>query len=158
VSRQANIRGGRATVLVWVLASTLGGGIGFALGYAVCGALADVAGRAGRDVVLFGVFGGSVGIAQWLVLRTRIADAGWWVLASWSAWMVIGTVASTLEESLSLAFAPAVGGAVVGVVQSLVLRRHVRWFGIWAVASTIGWGLGWPVGGIGRARGSGGER
>jgi hypothetical protein len=147
MSKQVNLPAGWATVLLWVLMSALGGGIGFALGFAVSGTLSDFLGQTGRDVVFFGIFGGSVGVAQWLVLRTRIADAGWWMLASFLAWIVIGALARTLEQTLSLAFAPAVAGAVVGVLQSLVLRRHVRRSGLWVVASTIGWGLSWPVAG-----------
>jgi MFS family permease len=147
MSKQVSSPAGWATVLLWVLTSALGGGIGFALGFAVSGTLSDFVGRTGRDIVLFGIFGSLVGIAQWLVLRTRIADAGWWMLASFLAWVVIGALASPLEQTLSLALAPAVAGAVVGVLQSLVLRRHVRWFGFWVVASTIGWALGWPVAG-----------
>ena len=147
MSKQVNTPPGWATVLLWVLMSALGGGIGFALGFAVSGTLPDFVGRTGRDVVLFGIFGGSVGIAQWLVLRTRIVDAGRWTLASFIAWIVIGALASTLEQTTSLALAPAVAGAVVGVLQSWVLRRHVRWSGLWVVASAIGWLLGWPVAG-----------
>ena len=37
MSKQVNTPAGWATVLLWVLMSALGGGIGFALGFAVCG-------------------------------------------------------------------------------------------------------------------------
>jgi len=133
--------------LLWVMMSALGGGIGFALGFTVSSIMPDLIGRTGSDIVLFGFFGSSVSVAQWLVLRTRIAKAGWWVLVGFLAWLVLGALAYTLEQAISLAFCPAVAGIVLGILQSLILRPHVRWSGFWVVASTLGWGLSWPVAG-----------
>jgi MFS family permease len=147
MSRQVNSSDGWATRLLWVLASALGGGLGFGLGVVISGSLSDLVGRTWRDIVHLGVFGGLVAIAQWLVLRTRIADSGRWILVSFLTWTVIGALARPLERTLSLSLAAAVAGALVGALQSLVLRRHFRWSGFWVVASTIGWVLGWPVAG-----------
>jgi hypothetical protein len=58
----------------WVLASTVGGAVG--------GAMALVVDEAQIFAIVLAMFGASVGIAQWLVLRRQVARAGWWVLAS----------------------------------------------------------------------------
>jgi len=44
-------------------------------------AMGDVGGNMGI-AVLFAVFGASLGTVQWLFLRRRVSQAGWWVLAS----------------------------------------------------------------------------
>ena len=69
----------------WVVASILGFMIGFPLTKTLLGELSSglvVAGVEGA------VVGAIVGALQWLVLRGRVAHAGWWVLASTLAWML----------------------------------------------------------------------
>jgi hypothetical protein len=59
---------------------------------------------------------------QWLVLRRRIASAGWWVLASIVGW-VIG-IAVFLAVGWFVAW--AVGFAVVGAITGGALVRLLR--------------------------------
>jgi hypothetical protein len=147
MSDELNLPAALRTGFLWVTMSALGGGIGFTMGHKMSSMLPDSIGRTGSDTVLFAVFGSLIGIAQWLILRTRIAKAGWWVLVSFLVWVVTGASAYPLEQVISLALCPVVAGVVLGIFQSLVLRRHVRWSGLWIVASGLGWGLSWPAAG-----------
>ena len=98
--------------------------------------------------------GAMVGFVQWLGLRCIIPRAGFWVVAN-----IIGfTVSSCLHAAMCVwglpddlgfplgvlgwAIAFVVGGALSGVMQYRILRRHVRQSGWWVPASAIGWGLG----------------
>jgi hypothetical protein len=60
--------------IVWLVASA----VGTALGLEAAIAIAKIAGPLAYGVVL----GCVVGSSQWAVLRTRVRQAGWWVLAS----------------------------------------------------------------------------
>jgi hypothetical protein len=63
--------------IVWLVASA----VGSALGLEAATAIATIAGPVAYGVVLGCVVGG----AQWAVLRTRVRQAAWWVLASTAA-------------------------------------------------------------------------
>ena len=70
------------------------------------------------------------------------ASPGW---ALWLEWVVASSVGWALGRVV-------VGGVLgvgdvlgVGVLQWLVLRRHVARAGWWVVASTVGWAVGWAV-------------
>ena len=74
----------------------------------------------------------------------------WWVLASVVGWgvggVVLGPVFGVVEPAFGLlvggAAVGAIGGAVLGVLQWLVLRRQLARAGWWIVASTVGWAVG----------------
>jgi hypothetical protein len=66
----------------WVLASTVGGAVG--------GAMALVMDEAQIFAIVLAVGGASVGIAQWLVLRRQVAQAGWWVLSGTVVGGIVG--------------------------------------------------------------------
>ena len=94
-------------VLGWVV-----GVVGRLVGGAAWGASwgPDWSAEPGGDVgfVVAVAAGGTVlGVLQWLVLRRRVARAGWWVLASTAGWAVLG----------------AVYGAITGAVLVWLLRR-----------------------------------
>jgi hypothetical protein len=136
-------------LLWWVLASTVGlavggvvpflmiigmsfGGVFWAVDFAVGGA----------------VFGASVGIAQWPVLRGQVPRASWWVLAStvgmavgWAAAFAAGEAVSLAmleEEAVGMGVAGVVVGASVGIAQWLVLRGQVSRASWWVLVSTVG--------------------
>ncbi len=112
---------GRAQVgwrfwLQWVLATAVGWAVGTTAGGALVGTV--------------------VGVAQWLVLRRRVARAGWWVLATAVGWLVGMAVCGFVDEVLDWTVwyvSGAAGGVVVGVAQWLVLRRRVARAGWWVL-------------------------
>jgi hypothetical protein len=131
--------------------SMAGGGVlGSTLGYFMFGAL----------------LGSVVSLMQWLVLRLHVSRAGWW-MAGW--WILASTAGfavafgapraaegaieafgysevfdelGTFAMVLGLTLTVALGGAVTGILQMLVLRARVFRAGWWVLASAVGWGLG----------------
>jgi hypothetical protein len=151
--------------LGWVVASTVGWFVGFILSF-VLGSII-VEGVYGGEFyvlgsILSGLIGGAVvgavaGILQWLVLRRRVSSAGWWVLASTAGFIVgfggvepaiyvafgypeeMGGISSFTSFLVWTVFI-ALGGAVTGILQWLILRWQVSRAGWWVLASTVGWG------------------
>ena len=140
--------------LWWVLASTVGAAVGLR-GIAV----EVVDGVMGGAVV--GAVGGSVvGILQWLVMRQHLTRAGWWVLANTVGFAVYDVIAVSVMpygvplryvaqlhvfEAVYIVTGVAAGGAVVGILQWLVLRQHLTRAGWWVLASTVGLAVGFIV-------------
>jgi hypothetical protein len=117
--------------------------------------------RASRDLAVTSLIG-AIGVVilaslQWLVLRRYLARLKWW---SWIAASALGQLAGTVVVALagagSLLLGPrvvgAIGvaalgiatsvvlggllGAVVGIIQWLILRRHLTHALWWIVATT----------------------
>ncbi len=113
----------------WVLATT----VGWAIGWALVGEI--------------GV-GAVVGIAQWLVLRQLLQQAGWWIWASTVGWaigwamIVTGVIVPPNIGVVASVVAGLVLGALLGVAQWFYLRRQVYQAGWWVLASSVGWGIG----------------
>ena len=136
--------------LPWVLANAVAAGASVAVIWGVIhagwsGSLPEVVVAAvWVSGLLFAAVGAMVGVAQWVVLRRLIAGAGGWIAAS-AFGAVVGTAAVGLFLNLlSWAWAPwsvgwlatgASGGAAVGAVQWVVLRRAVGGAGWWVLAS-----------------------
>ena len=97
-----------------------------------------------------------VGVAQWLILRKRVSKAGWWVIATGTGYFLGAITGFLVNQALArvpglpgrvaavLTFAAA--GAVVGLLQGLVLRRHVSRAVWWVMGSSVGFGLAYAVG------------
>jgi len=128
--------------LLWVLATTLG----WVVGFAICEALKDFVESFRSDGAVIGI---SVGIMQWLALRRRINGAGWWILASIVGFAIGKFMADAIAQALSGTVGLVLGGAAIGtslgIVQWLILRRHVAQAGWWALASTMAWAVGWAI-------------
>lgn len=119
--------------LLWTLATSAASLIVFTLPYWLAAVL----------------FGAAVGAAQWLLLRNRIARANWWLPITVIAWP-LGLGASYVVHAVGQAagiahLATAVyctaAGAVVGVMQWLIVRR-----GRWIFLNAVGWGIGFAAG------------
>ena len=155
-SVQTDTQVGVAFWLNWVLVNALGFAISVAPVFIVPIVNEAMGATRGRDTVeatlsvlspLLGVLIAiSVGMLQWFVLRRYVRWANqWWLatsigwivggfLASYAAFAVLGARPSTL--SFNAVTAP-VSAAVVGTIQWLVLRRHVRRAGWWPPASIV---------------------
>ncbi len=157
--------------LWWVLVSAVGWFVGFIMGFVLATIIVEPS-MAGGGVLgftlayfMFGALLGSVvSLMQWLVLRLHVSRAGWWILASTAGFAVaFGAVTAaggaieafgysevfdelgTFAMVLGLTLTVALGGAVTGILQMLVLRSRVFRAGWWVLASAVGWGLGMVV-------------
>ncbi len=122
----------------------------FALGVVVFAALtgADTQAEWGPPILLAGLGTGGVAVVvlRWLILRRRVARAGWAVLGS-SLGLFVGFFFGYgfgPPADFCLGFATA--GAVGGTLQWLALRRRVERAGWWVVASSVGSAIGAGVG------------
>jgi hypothetical protein len=155
----------------WILASAAG----FAIGGAIAGgvvfaaelALVDTA-QSQADAaaalalvttVSLGLTGATVGVLQWLVLRSWLPASGWWIAATAGGWAAAGVIAGTLAGFLAGAVTgvgPGIGvlgyllsfvgsvtaiGLLPGVLQSLVLRPRVETLA-WSAAHLTAVGAG----------------
>jgi hypothetical protein len=123
------------------------------IGFFVGGELAILA--VGRvDSIGAALLGGSIagaiiGGGQWLVLRSRLPQVGWWIAATAigeALGLAVGAaVVGYGTDPGELAVQGAVTGLAVGGLQALVLRRQgFRWHW-WALATPPLWALGWIV-------------
>ena len=128
--------------LPWVIANI----VGWVIGFFVCEAVNTFLATFFVDGLIIGA---SVGIAQWLVLRRRIAPIGWWVVASIVGYGVGKAVGEASVQGIptvaGLGLIGALIGAFVGIAQWLVLRRHVSLAGWWVLANIAAWALGWSI-------------
>jgi hypothetical protein len=129
--------------LAWVLASIMGFGMGALLGMSVAYGLFDRDGFDATIGISFGiVMGATGGFLQWVVLREKVAQAGWWVLASALGFAVAGGALGTIGVNGNYVTAgilfTAVFGVIAGIMQWLVLRQQVVRAGLWVLASIFG--------------------
>jgi hypothetical protein len=133
----------RGLWLQWVLATTAGFLVG---GFAAGAAARAMIDARGGDVIgltpwegaaVGAVAGLAIGIGQWLVVRRRMAHAGWWVLVTIVGWVVCDAVLAAsgrINPTLGIGGA-ALSAIVIAVLQWLVLRRGATQAGRWIVVS-----------------------
>ncbi len=109
--------------LQWVLASTLGWLLGNAF-------IPEIS------------IGATLGIAQWLILRPWVSNAGWWVVASTAGWLIGGTSLLIISPPQNETITGAIFGLWIGLAQWIVLRKWVPLSGWWLVISALGWAIG----------------
>jgi hypothetical protein len=114
--------------LKWVLVTTLGWATGYVLSGLVTG-------------LEFGV-GLVLGIAQWIVLRSLVRQASWWIVASAVGWALGYMVATKVLPAVAVVLHGAVIGAIIGAMQWLVLRRWAQRAAWWIAISALGWAVG----------------
>ena len=143
MSEQAKSSVGWAVWLWWVLASAGGGAVGFAAAVALLDLMSAALQRAIDEVVIFGLIGAALGTMQWLVLRGLFSRAGWWVVASTVGAAIVGVGAAFLSSKIeaSLIIAYGLSGAILGVLQWIVLRRQTSRAWLWILASPLGWAI-----------------
>jgi hypothetical protein len=85
--------------------------------------------------------GSLAGMLQWPLLRRDLPNSAWWVLASALGAFVALNVNSVVVD-VTAYFYFTVQGVSLGLMQWLVLRRHLALAGWWVLASTVGWLVG----------------
>lgn len=128
--------------LWWVMATT----VGWVVGFAICEAQKAFFASLSADGAVIGI---SIGIFQWIALRQRINRAGWWILASVIGYGIGKLAGDAVTQSVSgavgIGLSGATIGASVGIAQWVVLRRHVAQAGWWVPASAVAWAVGWSI-------------
>ncbi len=134
--------------LRWVLLTIAGWAIGFPLGFILGEIALD---NAGVEICV----GAMVGLMQWFALRRVVKNAGFWVLANITGFIVSSSIHAAacyfwktpddLVHPLgvlmwTLSF--ILGGTLTGLLQQRILRHQVHRSGWWVPASAAGWGLG----------------
>ncbi len=73
--------------------------------------------------LVFLLMGLSIGVGQWLILRQRLAHAGWWIAANLLGWVFLGLIRadSTLDQ-----FSLFVIGLLPACVTALVLALLMK--------------------------------
>ena len=218
----------------WSVATFLGWTVGMLVGWPLLESVGGVLG----EIAAFAFVGFTIGLLQWLTLRTQIYRAGWWIPASSLAWAtglyIIGwviagfvfirlwqrpkinlpvipvtqnttdaTLAPTRSKSapsplrrdlilvaqwvglsilaqfalffgssfliiffvflrnlpvlilVIMAIAWAVGGMLVGLLQSLILQKHFPRLKQWVLFTTLGWALSGEIVGLFAVTGGG---
>lgn len=106
----------------WILASIIGFAVGKFGGDAIAQAVSGPVGFGLSGAAI----GASLGMAQWVVLRRHVAQAGWWVLASALAWAVGWAIINAVDEAASgptgtAYLIGATGAAAAGVITGVSL-------------------------------------
>jgi hypothetical protein len=86
--------------------------------------------------------GAGVAVLQGLVLYRRIPKASQWIMASIIGWLAGVAAILVLVPPGYGVLSGAVIGALTGIAQWWVLRRHVRWAGWWPAISACAWAIG----------------
>jgi hypothetical protein len=133
----------RGLWLAWFLASLIGYALGMLLGASVAYGLFDKDTFDATMGLTLGIVMGTIGgFAQWVVLRERIAGAGWWILASALGFATVFSMGGNVrpnENPAMIGIRMAIAfGLVAGVPQWLILRQKVARSGWWVLANIIG--------------------
>ena len=105
--------------------------------------------------VLFPLLFLFTGLLQYLILRHYLPGMGWWIPATALSWLLpfgimrlvyfLLPAGLAVDSTLLNALLIALMGSLIGLIQWLVLRKHVRQAGWWILACAVGWGLAFLV-------------
>jgi hypothetical protein len=84
-----------------------------------------------------------IGFLQRLILRNHWPISRWWIVSVSAGVGLMHFITDGFENARDLSIAVVFGGLVVGVVQWLLLRQHVKSSGWWILATVASWYLGW---------------
>src|SRR6266508_6981103 len=128
--------------LFWILAF---------LSFPIAGLLANLIGAVTTPVrAIFAgtIAGATLGLVQWLVLRSRLPLLPIWWAVAMSVGMAVGLAISTVllgseTGGNELLWRAAITGLCMGIAQWIVLRQvlpqSIIWIGVMAIAWTVGW-------------------
>ncbi len=116
----------------WCVILTIAGGIG--------GFISGLMGASDIDtpggIANWTVFGGIIGIGQWIVLRRYNNYGPFWVVASalgWSVWSYFKIIQAPDY------FGWLIAGLAIGLLQWIILRKYHQKAFLWILANAIGW-------------------
>lgn len=144
--------------LKWVLGSTIGWIVVFALSFVAIGAVVEALWgnpetAFGEDslafaAVLTAVFTVSfvgLGSVQWLLLRRRLGRMGWWAPASGVGGLIVAVLyfalVGVVGEVANEIIHNAAAGTVVGLLQWRILRGRVAHAQLWVPVTALGFVL-----------------
>lgn len=115
----------------WLGLTCAGWALGFALATSIAPILDAAIDKTAGELMSSAVVGASVGLAQWLSLRTWLPQAGWWIpvnVASWAIGPALGgLMVDRLLANLGTAWLThAVSGAIAGILTGIVLNRMAQ--------------------------------
>jgi hypothetical protein len=115
----------------WIAATTLGLLMGLVAGRLMLFGMHSTLDATWLGVLATALIGGSMGLAQWLVMRQLVRHAAWWIVANVLGWGIVGWGAETLSNDM----VPAIGlilvpGIATSVALWLLLDRLPRLEGI----------------------------
>ena len=125
------------------------------LSFPIAGLLANLVGSVTspvRAILAGAIAGATLGLVQWLILKSRLPlpPIGWVVATS--AGMAVGLAISTVllgteTAGNELLWRGAITGLCIGIAQWLILRQvlHLPQSVIWIGVVAVGWALGWFV-------------
>jgi hypothetical protein len=126
--------------LQWVIAVVAGWVIGFFL----CGVIEN---RLSTFFIDGLVIGTTIGVAQGLVIRRRIAPMALWVVVSVIGFGIGKFVADLIGQASPSLPAMALGGAVIGLAvgftQFVILMDQSSRAWWWIAANAVGWAAAW---------------
>lgn len=149
-------------LLGWAVASLGGLGVSFWIAQSVSGRVLFGLRQTGLDPQLGGlyimpvqlaIFGATLGLAQWLVLRQYLPGVGWWpvataigALVATPLWIAISLpfrhLLSAVEAETYAVLTGCTAGFLIALGQVTVLRSKVGGSVVWLTAGFAGYGLG----------------
>ncbi|MBK8902408.1 MAG: hypothetical protein IPM53_14575 [Anaerolineaceae bacterium] len=132
--------------LFWVLAF---------FSFPIAGLLANLVGSVTtpvRAIFAGAIAGATLGLVQWLILKSRLPLLSIWWAVSMSIGMAVGLAIGTVllgseTAGNELLWRGAITGLCIGITQYIVLRQIVPLpqSAIWIGVVAVGWALGWFV-------------
>ncbi len=125
----------------WLVACTIGGGVG--------GLLSGIFSAAAGNQPVFGgygswaAFGVSIGVFQWITLRHYIKIPNYWAILTMIGWMGFAFL-QAIKFTAYLDW--IVIGLLVGLLQWISLRKAVERPAMWIIANGIAWVIAGTVG------------
>jgi len=77
------------------------------------------------DILHLAIFGGIVGVFQWLLLQQKVKDAAWWVLVSMGSGMLGAAIADTVN--FALGSDSPLDFLVGSILWGIITGAYMRW-------------------------------
>ena len=138
----------------WFLATFLGWFIGIILAIVLSYAIVNLFYPEETNLIVGLVLGAVVGGAQVIAVRRTLYLTRRWILGAavgmgipFIIGVVVGKILFSGAEASDIGLVPIaiVGGALAGLIQAPMLKRHTARAKWWILASVVSWGAAWLV-------------